>query len=257
MSKKVYSILGCGWLGLSLAEYFIQNSITIKGSTRSEDKIEKLENLGINPFLIDIEDEISNNEFFDCDVLLIMITSKDINAYKRLIHQIEKSSVKKVIFISSTSVYPRNNKTYTEEDETVKDFLLVEVEDLFRKNTNFTTTIIRFAGLYGGNRQPGNWFAEKEIPQPNGFVNMIHRDDCIQIISSIIKKDIFGETFNACADHHPTRKDFYTAAREKLDKPEPVFKTETELKFKKISPAKLINRLNYQFIHNNLLDLKT
>jgi nucleoside-diphosphate-sugar epimerase len=256
MSKKVYSILGCGWLGLSLAEYFIQNSNTIKGTTRSEDKIEKLENLGINPFLIDIEDEISNNEFFDCDVLLIMITSKDINAYKRLIHQIEKSSVKKVIFISSTSVYPRNNKTYTEEDETVKDFLLVEVEDLFRKNTNFTTTIIRFAGLYGGNRQPGNWFAEKEIPQPNGFVNMIHRDDCIQIISSIIKKDIFGETFNACADHHPTRKDFYTTAREKLDKPEPVFKTETELKFKKISPAKLMNRLNYQFIHNNLLDLK-
>lgn len=255
-NQRTYSILGCGWLGIPLAEYFIQNSITIKGSTRSEDKIEKLENLGINPFIIDIEDEITNNEFFDCEVLLVMITSKDINAYKRLIHQIEKSSVKKVIFISSTSVYPRNNKTYTEEDETVKDFLLVDVEELFRKNENFTTTIIRFAGLYGGNRQPGNWFAEKEIPQPEGFVNMIHRDDCIQIINKLIEEDIFGETFNACANHHPTRKEFYIAARKKLGKPEPVFKTETELQFKKISPAKLINRLNYQFIHNNLLDLR-
>ncbi|MFY7670754.1 NAD(P)H-binding protein [Tenacibaculum sp. MEBiC06402] len=256
MSKKVYSILGCGWLGLPLAEHFIKNKITVKGSTRSEGKIEKLETLGINPFIVDIEDEISNKEFFNCDVLLIMITSKDINAYQRLIEQIEDSSVKKVIFISSTSVYPRNNKTYTEEDETVSEALLVKVEGLFRKNTNFTTTIIRFAGLYGGKRQPGNWFTEKEIPQPDGFVNMIHRDDCIQIISKIIEKDIFGETFNACADHHPTRKDFYTAAKKKLGKPEPVFKTESELRFKKISPDKLISRLDYQFIHNNLLDLE-
>ena len=85
---------------------------------------------------------------------------------------------------------------------------------------------------------------------------MIHRDDCIAIISKIIEKDVFGETFNACADHHPTRKEFYTEARKNLGKPEPMFKKEADLKFKKISPKKLMNTLNYEFIHNNLLDLK-
>jgi nucleoside-diphosphate-sugar epimerase len=253
---SVYSILGSGWLGIPLAMKLINDGVTVKGSTRSEDKLTHLKELNILPFIVDIEKEISNSDFFNTDVLLIMITSKEISAYENLISQIEKSAIKKVIFISSTSVYPRNNKTYTEEEETIDDALLVRVEELFRRNSNFKTTIIRFAGLYGGKRQPGNWFAEKEIPQPDGFVNMIHRDDCIAIISKIIEKDVFGETFNACADHHPTRKEFYTEARKNLGKPEPMFKKEADLKFKKISPKKLMNTLNYEFIHNNLLDLK-
>ncbi|CAL2094980.1 Nucleoside-diphosphate-sugar epimerase [Tenacibaculum sp. 190524A05c] len=255
-AQEVYSILGSGWLGTPLAMKFINDGVTVKGSTRSEEKLTHLKELNILPFIVDIEDEISNSDFFNTDVLLIMITSKEISAYENLISQIEKSVIKKVIFISSTSVYPRNNKTYTEEDETIDDALLVRVEELFRRNSNFKTTIIRFAGLYGGKRQPGNWFAEKEIPQPDGFVNMIHRDDCIAIISQIIEKDVFGETFNACADHHPTRKEFYTEARKNLGKPEPKFKKEIDFKFKKISPKKLMNTLNYKFIHNNLLDLK-
>lgn len=253
---SVYSILGSGWLGIPLAMKLINDGVTVKGSTRSEDKLTHLKELNILPFIVDIEDGISNSDFFNTDVLLIMITSKEISAYENLVSQIEKSGIKKVIFISSTSVYPRNNKVYTEEDETIDDALLVRVEELFRRNSNFKTTIIRFAGLYGGKRQPGNWFTEKEIPQPDGFVNMIHRDDCIAIISKIIEKDVFGETFNACADHHPTRKEFYKEARKNLGKPEPKFKKEAGLKFKKISPKKLMNTLDYEFIHNNLLQLK-
>ncbi|MCH2035202.1 MAG: NAD(P)H-binding protein [Tenacibaculum sp.] len=255
-AQEVYSILGSGWLGIPLAMKLINDGVTVKGSTRSEEKLTHLKELNILPFIVDIEKEISNSDFFNTDVLLIMITSKEISAYENLISQIEKSEIKKVIFISSTSVYPRNNKVYTEEEETIDDALLVRVEELFRRNSNFKTTIIRFAGLYGGKRQPGNWFAEKEIPQPDGFVNMIHRDDCIAIISKIIEKDVFGETFNACADHHPTRKEFYKEARKNLGKPEPKFKKEIDLKFKKISPKKLMNSLNYEFIHNNLLELK-
>ena len=65
-----------------------------------------------------------------------MITSKKLEAYQNLVNQIEKSLVKKVVFISSTSVYPRFNKEYTEEDETV-DSLLVLVENLFKKKQVF------------------------------------------------------------------------------------------------------------------------
>lgn len=252
---KKYSILGCGWLGLPLAKSFIENGVEVKGTTTSTEKIKLLQEEKIHPYLINIEETTDYKDFLDSDVLLIMITSKKLEAFQKLIQQIENSRVKKVIFISSTSVYPRNNKTYTEEDETI-DALLSNVERLFRDNTNFTTTIIRFAGLFGGNRQPGNWFADRKIPQPKGFVNMIHREDCIAILSEIIEKDIFGETFNACVNHHPTREDFYKHAREILGKPMPTFDTLDELKFKKISSAKLINKLNYTFIHDNLLNMK-
>ena len=249
---KTYSILGCGWLGFPLAKSFVASGIKVKGSTRTVDKIKLLEAEKIQPYHINIDDDFEAGDFLNTDVLLIMITSKKLEAYQNLIQQIEKSPVRKVIFISSTSVYPRFNKEYTEEDETI-DSLLVTVEDLLRKNTGFKTTIIRFAGLYGDKRQPGNWFKDRKIPQPKGFVNMIHREDCMAIITQIINDNIFGETFNACADHHPTREAYYIAAKKRLGMPAPVFEAPTELVYKKISPAKLIAKLNYTFIHDDLL----
>ena len=249
---KTYSILGCGWLGLPLAKEFVSKGIDIKGSTRSEEKALLLKEENIVPYIINIDEVSSFGEFLNTDVLLIMITSKKLEGYLHLIKEIEKSAVKRVIFISSTSVYPRFNKEYIEEDETI-DSLLVTVENLLRTNKNFKTTIIRFAGLYGDKRQPGNWFKDKTIPQPNGFVNMIHREDCMAIISKIIDEDIFGETFNACVNHHPTRKEYYIAAKKRLGMPAPVFENPASLVYKKVNPAKLIARLKYTFIHDDLL----
>ena len=66
---------------------------------------------------------------------------------------------------------------------------MVEIEKLFQCNSNFKTTLIRFAGLLGYNRKPGNFFKNgKSIPNPEGVVNMIHQDDCVLIISKIIEK---------------------------------------------------------------------
>ena len=252
MNIKTYSILGCGWLGLPLAKQFLKDGIAIKGSTTSQEKVALLREQNIQPYLINIDKKERFLDFLDVEVLLIMITSKKLEAYENLIYEIEKSSVKKVIFISSTSVYPRLNKDYTEEDSTI-DSLLTNVENLFRKSTKFKTTIIRFAGLFGDKRQPGNWFKEKKIPQPNGFVNMIHREDCIAIITKIIEKNIFGETFNACVNHHPTRKDFYTKAKLGLGKAVPVFDETQLLQYKTINSSKLIKKIDYVFIHNDLL----
>ena len=250
---KTYSILGCGWLGLPLAKSCIAEGIAIKGSTTSQEKLVLLEQEGIIPYQISIDAETNFKDFLIADVVLIMITSKSFEAYERLVKALEESGIKKVIFISSTSVYPRHNKEYTEVDETIVN-LLARVEQLFVKNHNFSTTIIRFAGLYGGKRHPGNWFANKKIPQPNGFVNMIHREDCIKIIKTIIEQDVFGETFNACANHHPRRKEYYINAKKALQKPAPEFEEGEELQYKKISPAKLIARLDYTFIHPDLLE---
>lgn len=256
MENKVFSILGCGWLGVSLATHFMNKRAQVKGSTTSINKLPLLKEKGITPYLINIENEIEANDFFTCDVLLVMITSKEITAYKKLLERIENSSVQKVIFVSSTSVYPSLN-TECLETSPIKNSLLAEVEELFRASDKFLATIIRFAGLFGGKRHPGNWFAEREIPYPNGFVNMIHREDCIGIISELIEQDVFGETFNACINHHPLRKEFYENARKTLGKPVPVFDNTKELQYKIINAEKLIKRLNYSFKHTDLLNLKS
>ena len=219
---RVVSILGCGWLGKSVATDFIKQGYKVKGSTTSVAKIDELTSMGVQSFLIDISTNDFNTDFFKADVLLIAITSKSIDDFKRLIIQIEKSSVKKIIFISSTSVYSNTNTIVTEHNVT-NNSPLASIEKLFIENTHLSTTILRFAGLFGDARNPANWFATKKIPQPNGFVNMIHKKDCVAIINKIIDENVFGEVFNACSNHHPTRKEFYTNARKNSGKKLPDF----------------------------------
>ena len=247
------SILGCGWLGKPLAISLISKGFLVKGSTTSDEKLKVLSSDNIIPFLIDISQEEINKDFLNTEVLIIAITSKSEDDFKRLISNIEQSNIKKVIFISSTSVYPVLNKMMTEDDETDKH-PLITIENLFRKNTHFKTTIIRFSGLFGGERHPANWFQNgRKIPQPNGFVNMIHLKDCIAIIEEIIKQNCFGETFNACSNHHPTRKDFYENARKSKNFEPPIFEEDEVLSWKIISSEKLQKILNYQFLVDDLL----
>ena len=247
------SILGCGWLGKPLALSFLEDGFLVKGSTTSAEKIDVLEALNIETHLVNISEFEEYDAFLESDILIIAITSKDVDGFENLITQIQESPIQKVIFISSTSVYGRVNKVMTEEDEVLQT-PLTEIENLFRENTFFETTIIRFAGLFNSERHPANWFKNgKEIPQPKGFVNMIHQEDCIEIIHEIINQNCWNETFNACANHHPTRKDFYVNARKCKGFKEPVFKVDKMYQWKIISSDKIQKTLGYTFIHDDLL----
>ena len=255
MNQRI-SILGCGWLGLPLAIDLMDKGYDVYGSTTSHSKIKSLKENGINPFLIDISKPDNDLlDFLRSDVLMIAITSKSIIDFKNLIKKIEASEVQKVIFISSTSVYPFTNGVVTEETNT-SDTPLAEIEQLFITNPSFKSTIIRFGGLFGYDRKPGNFIKpNKPVENPDGYVNLIHRDDCIGILEQIILKDVWNEILNACADGHPKRRDFYSRERKKIGAPAVVFNENSESNYKIIDSQKLKTLLNYEFIHADLLKI--
>jgi len=249
------SILGCGWLGKPLAISLLDDGYSLKGSTTKEEKLALLEDNNIEPFIVDISSFEEFDDFLHTDILIIAITSKDIDGFEHLITQIENSIIQKVIFISSTSVYAWANKVMTEDDE-ILNTPLSAIENLFRENTFFETTILRFAGLFGDERHPSNWFNNgRKIPQPKGFVNMIHKEDCIEIIHEIINQNCWSQTFNACSNHHPTRREFYTIAKLSADCELPEFEENEVYEWKIISSKKIQETLGYVFIHDNLLEI--
>jgi len=70
------SILGCGWLGLPLALSLIENGHFVNGSTRDPDKLGRIKDYGIEPYLLELSpDLISDNveSFFDSEILVINI----------------------------------------------------------------------------------------------------------------------------------------------------------------------------------------
>ena len=71
------------------------------------------------------------------------------------------SSHKPGWFVSSTSVFQSQNKEVKEGDigipEKISGKALLTAESLFQKSDRFQTTIIRFGGLIGANRNPANF----------------------------------------------------------------------------------------------------
>lgn len=221
------SILGCGWYGLALAKSLVNKWIKVKGSTTTNEKLSSLAEHGIEPYLINLTPTTAfiDPDFFDCDILWISIPPKAragqgeeyLLKIKRLIDLININNVKQVVLISSTGIYGDNNSEVTELDAPKPDSesgkILFAAEELFNQQTSFTTTIIRFGGLIGPDRDPGRFFAGKiDVPNGDAPVNLIHLTDCIGVSNAIIEKLAFGHTFNAVSPYHPTRADFYTTA---------------------------------------------
>jgi nucleoside-diphosphate-sugar epimerase len=266
---KQISILGCGWLGLPLAKSLIEKGHSVKGSTTSDQKIPILKQARIDAFEIEVSEtgitgEISsflkNSEILIIDIPPKLRGNSGENFVKKiesLIPFIEKSTVEKVVFISSTSVYADENGVITEatneNPDTESGKQLLEAEKILLNNPNIKTTIIRFGGLIGKDRHPIHFLSgRKNIENPEAPINLIHQLDCIGIIERIIELEYWNQTFNAVAPFHPTRKAYYTQKAVELGLPLPMFTNVPNSNGKTILSNLVESELQYTFQKPNL-----
>lgn len=273
---KQISLLGCGWLGLPLAKSLIKDGFLVKGSTTSLEKMDVLKDVGIFPFQINVKEDVIEGEmasFLENSSILIIdippklrgnsngtstaLSKTFVAKIQTLISYIEQSTVKKVLFVSSTSVYADDNSVVTEitkpQPETESGKQLMETEFALMNNNHFQTTVIRFGGLIGDDRHPIRFLSgKKNIENPDAPINLIHQTDCIGIIKSVIENDVWNEVFNAVLPYHPSRKEYYTQKAIKLNLPLPEFDESKPSIGKIISSEKLIHQLHYTFKVNEL-----
>ncbi len=266
MSKTI-AIAGMGWLGQSLAQHLLLLGYGVKGSVTTMHKAATLRSKGFNVYPVKITEEGVSGEpqafLKGSDIITIMIppglrryTGADyVLKMSHFLSEIKAAQVKKVILVSSTSVYDDEQGKITEKDNpkptTQAGKQLVQVEQLFFNVSGLTTSIVRFGGLFGGSRQPVRYLAgRKDLNNGNAPVNLIHRDDCIGILSEIIKQDAFGYIFNAVSPQHPIKKEYYTQKATALSLSIPHFsKEEVESVFKQIDSVNLGEVLGYSFKH--------
>ena len=281
------SILGCGWLGLPLGKFLVEKGHAVKGSTTSEDKISLLSSVGIEPFVIKFSPQMEAgqssdyrltalntdngkglpyyvSQFLDSEILIICIPPRagkfgedfHIQQIRSLIQYLPSSSIKSIIYTSSTSVYPELNREMTEDDEVLENHALIQVENLL-KTLPQNVTILRCGGLMGGERIPAKYFAGKTINTGKIPVNYVHQEDIIQIITMILEKGFWCETFNVVSPEHPLREEIYLKNCADLGFEKPIFEEATQqIPFKIISPQKLILRTGYEFKYRNPLDFR-
>lgn len=79
-------------------------------------------------------------------------------------------------------------------------------------------------------------------------VNLIHRDDCINILVNIIKQDAFGTVFNAVNPYHPKKSEYYIQKAKELSLEPPTFaESNVDEKFKQVDSENLKKVLDYAF----------
>ncbi len=268
---RTVSILGCGWLGEPLATSLKEAGFSVRGSARDPEKLPALSEKGIEPYLIDIAPEVSGEgteEFFSSDILFINFPPErrdDIETYhekqiRNLIGAIPNPEGKMVIFASSTSVYPNTNGVVREEDSLCPDKpsgkALLRVERLLIEHPGIDTTVIRFSGLIGYDRAPIKSIRRKKLVlNPDCPLNLIHRDDCIGIVRSVIDLDVRNIILNATCDEHPTRREYYSREALKYGIEPPLFETEKPPQYKIVSNERLKKTLGYRLIYPDPLGI--
>ncbi|WP_179021557.1 NAD(P)H-binding protein [Winogradskyella forsetii] len=264
--KTQISVIGCGWLGLPLAKTLVKNGFVVKGSTTSKDKFETLKKYQIEPFLITLNASgIKGNcaEFLTgSDTIIINIppglrknpTKNHVAEIAHLIHAIEVSSVKHVLYISSTSVFENEANFPVTTDETKPNATsntakqLIEIENRLQTNSNFETTILRFGGLIDEERHPAKFLSGRnDISNPDAPINLIHKTDCIHIILAILEKDLWNLSVNAVYPKHITKETYYTNYCKQENILPPNYNSSEESKGKIIDSSKLVQLLNYTF----------
>lgn len=194
------SVMGLGWFGDPLGMALKQAGHEVIGTKRKKSESET----GIRIFEFSYP-SLPPAEVLDADILVL-----NIPPFEGELEWFRRWKFKKepwVIFISSTS----RRGPLPEQEEWIKGHFK-------------DWTILRFAGLLGGERHPGKHLAgRKNIKGRLWAVRLLFLDDAIGFTHAVIEKGIKHETIDVVSDERSTKEKFYTEYAKKMGLPLPEF----------------------------------
>ena len=262
-------IVGCGYVGLPLGVELVKQGHEVFGLRRSSVGEAEIAAAGLKPVVADItqsEDLAKLPGPFDWVVNTVSSSKGGEEEYRQvylqgtrnLIEWLAPMPLKKFVYTSSTSVYGQADGSVVKESSPTEPSsatsrLLVETEKLLLDTAQakkFPAVILRVAGIYGPER--GHLFLQylrdeaRIAGKGERILNMIHRDDLVNVILAALKSGRAGEIYNAVDDEPVAQIHFFRWLSETLGKWMPPFATEDEnaqrkrgLTNKKVSNRKL------------------
>jgi hypothetical protein len=197
--------------GEVLGELLKKNGHTINGTTRTESKLTWLENKELNPSLLSYPEHPLIK--LDSDVIILNIPPfpEQLEWFKSW----NWSKDSKLIFISSTSVYPSPHNASAE--------ILQEEEHWIKANFP-RYAILRLGGLFSDSFHPGKYLSGKEnLPGRLWPVNLVHLKDAAGFTKIVIDQKLESKTFHVVCNEHPSREEYYTNYCLKSSLPIPKF----------------------------------
>ena len=248
MIMKKGLIIGKGWLGNRLENY-LKEDFNLTTTKRNSDTK--------NCIAVNFDEQTKTLEQLETfSFIVITIPFGKRNSLEELQQRFQNLSYfisdfkGQIILISSTGIYPNSEKIIHEnshKDSELNDPYIF-IENLLKKDFS-QLTILRLGGIMGDDRYLSKYL-NLDRENLDEVVNHIYFVDIINVIKTCIKKSISNKTYNIVAPLHPTKREVLEYQINGK-----IIESETK-KGKTISSDKLINELNYQFIHFNPIYFK-
>jgi nucleoside-diphosphate-sugar epimerase len=159
------------------------------------------------------------------------------------------SNETRVIFTSSTGIYPKDASNYDESFEftSEQDSTVLNVAENAIRQSGKSHVIFRLGGLIGPNRHPIRFLqGRKNVKNPDGPINFVHQGDCVRAILQTIADTSLTGTFNLVYPDHPSRQNYYVSAAKHYNFEVPHFE-EAEAINRLISSGKIMSKLQFEF----------
>ncbi|MDC0663985.1 NAD(P)H-binding protein [Marinobacter sp. SS21] len=206
-------VAGCGALGGMIARQ-LSTQATVYGLRRNANKVPA----GVQPVAADLlAPEQLNTQLppaLDAIVYCLTPGRYDDEGYRQayvtglgnLLTAVSGHPVKRVVFISSTSVYHQDDDSWVTEDSATAPLRhsgqrILEGEQTALSGP-FPATVVRFSGIYGPSRRrflSAVQRGEMNPAQPGPYSNRIHEADAAAAVAHLLGMALAGESL---ADHY-------------------------------------------------------
>ena len=274
------TILGCGYVGSALANYWQERGHFVTGTTTSWERVATISKLVSQVVSIKGDDASAVESLVqgqDTIVVSVAPTSSaaaDEDGYsntylstaQNLVKALEQTPrVKQIIYLSSCSVYGDRQGNWVDENSTImpqdhRSQVLYEAEQiLMRANQeNRKVCILRLGGIYGPGRELIRMYgglAGMIMPgKGDRAINWIHRDDIVRAIEFARSNELEG-IYNLVDDSQLTVREQVERVCYRYGLP-PAYWDSSQLSMRRnslrISNQKL-KAAGYQLVHPQLL----
>lgn len=271
---KQIGIIGAGWLGQPLAQFLASLGHVVTVSRTSPQGCDALKELGFNTVRINLEDDVETSILALQPLQLDMVIGCFPPGFRRgkgaeyaeywhkLVNVARQLKLKKVVMVSSTTVYPDCAGTMHEAQATLT---LAKQNSLFSDNAKIMLqaeqslidsgleyAIVRCSGLLGPNRHPANFAGKLRQVSDRAPANMLHQIDAVGAVS-FAALNLSAEVVNATTPNTTNKAEFYQTALQRAGHNEPlppISHNEDKL----VSADKII-QLGYRFHFQHTLEL--
>ncbi len=210
------TVLGCGYVGLALADRLTDDGHDVLGVRRSE--LDSVRETGADAAAADVTHVEELEALPDTDAVVFAASSggRGADAAREVyvggleaVNEAYAGRAEKLVYTSSTGVYGDHDGDWVDEDTeidptTEKTAVLAEAERVALEggaDAGFDASVVRFAGLYGPDRYRLDRYVEGPVTE--GYLNMLHRADAAGTVAFALERD---EDLWLAVDDEPVSK---------------------------------------------------